>query len=212
MRSVSIAAGAALMVTAVLWARPEAPRDPVTHGSFVFDRVTYSSPVLGGALTAADLAIIETVARAELATAFQGLRISITDRRDVRYHVRVVQQVPGPPLTRKTWVAGSSYAVPGFGGSGAVNFTYFAAGALVFAPPQATRPELIEAIGRGIGRGAAHEFAHQFLSGEALHDTRDRGSYEYHAASRPEQYYGPMHWDVAGPLLEKRFGHRLDTD
>jgi hypothetical protein len=197
---------AGLIAIAALWAVAASPRDPITHAGFWFDQVAYASPVLGGALTADDLAAIETVARHELATAFAGLTISITDRRDTRYHVRVAQDVPGPPLTRKTWVAGSSHAVPGFGGSGAVNFTYFASGALVFAPPQATRAELIEAIGRGIGRGAAHEFAHQFLSGEALHNTHDRGSYEYHAASRPEQYYGPMHWDVAGPLLAKRFG------
>ena len=208
MRALAIAAAIGMIVTAVLWAGPEAPRDVVTHGSFVFDRVTYSSPVLGGALTADDLATIETVARSELAAAFAGLRISISDRRDVRYHVRVVQEVLLPMTRRKTWVAGSSHAVPGFGGTGAVSFTYYASGALVYAPPEATRPELIQAIGRGLGRGAAHEFAHQLLSGEDLHNTRDRGSYEYYAASRPEQYYGPIHWDTAGPLLQRRFGPR----
>lgn len=206
--ALKIAAVVGAVGTVALWARADAPRDQITYASFGFDRVSYASPLLGGELTHDDLATIEAVARAELATAFHGLRIAITDRRDVRYHVRVVQEVPGPPLTRKTWVAGSSYAVPGFGGAGSVNFTYFASGALVFAPPRATRPELIEAIGRGIGRGAAHEFAHQFLSGDALHNTRDRASYEYHAASRAEQYYGPMHWDIAGPLLAQRFGPR----
>ena len=206
MRAVVMVAGAAVIVTAALWAGAEAPRDHLTHGSFVFDEVRYSSPVLGGALTPHDMEIIETVARAELAAAFQGLRISISDRRDARYHVRVVQELLLPMTRRKTWVAGSSHAVPGFGGSGAVGFTYYASGALVYASPQATRSELIEAIGRGLGRGAAHEFAHQFLSGHALHDTTDRASYEYYAASRPEQYFGPMHWDTAGPLLAKRFG------
>ena len=205
-----IAAVVCVIGMVAMCAVAETPRDGITRAGFSFDQVSYSSPMLGGALTQDDLANIEAVARAEVAAAFHGLRISITDRRDVRYHVRVAQEVPGPPLTRKTWVAGSSYAVPGVGGSGAVNFTYFASGALVFAPPQATRPELIEAIGRGIGRGAAHEFAHQFLSGNALHDTRDRASYEYHAASRAEQYYGPMHWGIAAPLLAKRFGPVLD--
>jgi ketosteroid isomerase-like protein len=66
---------------------------------------------------------------------------------------------------------------------------------------------LIAAIGRGIGRGAAHEFAH--LIGYAAHSSRDRGSYEYHAASRPEQYFGPMHWETARPVLEKRLGRRV---
>ena len=201
-----VSTGAGLILAMAVWALPDASDERTALGGFWFEPVAFESPLLGGAVTAADLATIETVARAELAHAFAGLAISIANRRDVRYHVRVVQQVPGPPLTRKTWVAGSSYAVPGFGGSGSVNFTYFASGALVFAPPQASRAELIDAIGRGIGRGAAHEFAHQFLSGDALHSTRDRGSYEYHAASRPEQYYGPMHWDTAGPLLASKFG------
>ena len=208
MRAVLVAAGVAVIVTSVLWARTAAPRgvDSITHGSFVFEPVTYSSPVLGGALTADDMATIEQVARAELAAAFEGLRILITDRRDVRYHVRVVDELLLPMTTRTIWVAGSSHAVPGFGGSGAVSFTYYASGALVYAPPEAARSELIEAIGRGLGRGAAHEFAHQFLGGHALHDTRDRGSYEYYSAARSEQYYGPMHWDIAGPLLARRFG------
>ena len=207
MRALLIATGVALIVTAALWADPDTPHDRVTHGSFVFDRVTYSSPMLGGALTASDMETIETVARAELAAAFQGLRISISDRRDTRYHVRVVQELLLPMTRRKTSVAGSSHAVPGFGGSGAVSFTYHASGALVFAPSHASRSELIAAIGRGLGRGAAHEFAHQFLSGTELHNTRDRGSYEYYSASRPQQYYGPIHWDTAGPLLAKRFGY-----
>ena len=206
MRGGLIAVGVAVLVTAALWARAEAPRDVVTQGSFVFDPVAYSSSMLGGALTPADLATIETVARAELAAAFHGLRIAITDRRDVRYHVRVVQELLLPMTTRKIFVAGSSHAVPGFGGSGAVSFSYYASGALVYAPPDATRSELVDGIGRGLGRGAAHEFAHQFLSGHALHETSDRGSYEYYAASRPQQYYGPMHWDTARPLLIKRFG------
>ena len=201
-----LTAGVCLIGVAMLWAAAESPRDQVVHGSFIFDPVTYSSAMLGGPLTASDVEHIETVARAELAAAFQGLRISITDRRDARYHVRVVQELLLPMMARKIYVAGSSHAVPGFGGSGAVSFAYYASGALVYAPAQASRAELIDAIGRGVGRGAAHEFAHQFLSGVDLHDTRDSGSYEYYAASRPAQYYGSLHWDTAGPLLIKRFG------
>jgi hypothetical protein len=206
MRAFLIAGFVGVLVTAALWARAEPARDRITHASFMFNPVTFSSAMLGGALAATDMATIETVARAELAAAFHGLRITISDRRDARYHVRVVQELMLPMTTRRVYVAGSSHAVPGFGGSGAVSFSYYAAGALVYAPPQATRAELIEAIGRGLGRGAAHEFAHQFLSGKDLHQTRDRGSYEYYAASRAEQYYGPMHWDTAKPLLAARFG------
>lgn len=205
---VKIAVAGGVIAAAALWAAAEAPRDQsrAARASFRFDPVAYSSPMLGGALSAHDFAAIEAVARAELAAAFNGLRITIDDRPDARYHVRVVQELIHPLIKRKFYVAGSSHAVPGFGGSGAVSFSYHASGALVYAPPGATRAELIDAIGRGLGRGAAHEFAHQLLSGEDLHKTRDRGSYEYYAASRPEQYFGPMHWDVAGPLLARRFG------
>jgi hypothetical protein len=202
-----IVVGACVMAAAAaLWAAAGAARDRVARAGFSFGDVSFSSPVLGGRLTPDDMATIEAVARAELAHAFHGLRITIGDHREARYHVRVVQELLLPMTARQIFVAGSSHAVPGFGGSGAVSFEYYASGALVYAPPQASRAELIDGIGRGLGRGAAHEFAHQFLSGEDIHKTRDRGSYEYYAASRAEQYYGPMHWDHAGPLLRRRFG------
>ena len=112
----------------------------------------------------------------ELAIAFDGFRITLSDRRDARYRVRVVQELVSAAMHRKTWIAGHTF-VSGFGGAGEVSFLYFASGAQVYAPPDLPRPELIAAIGRGIGRGAAHEFAH--LIGYAAHDSRDRGSYEY---------------------------------
>lgn len=172
---------------------------------FWFDDVSFESPVLGGRLSPADLRVIENVARAELAAAFRDLDIALTDSRNARYRVRVVQDVFGNPMVRKSSVAGESRSIPLIGAFGSVNFTYFASGALVFAPAGTSRAELLAAIGRGLGRGAAHEFAHQLINGD-LHATRDRGSYEYFAASRVEQFYGPMHWDLAGPLLKKKFG------
>lgn len=179
----------------------------VTAG-FWFEPVSYESRLLGGPLTATDLDTITTVARQELANAFRDFRVSLSDSRDARYRVRVVQELFDHRMKRKVWIAGHAYAMRGFGGSGAVSFTFFASGALAYAPPELTRAALIEAIGRGIGRGAAHEFAHQFLAGYAEHESADPGSYEYYAASRPEQFFGPMHWDVAGPLLAKRLGQR----
>ena len=172
---------------------------------FWFEDVAFASPNLGGALSRADLQVIETVAREELAIAFRDLDLVLTDKRDARYRVRVVQELFGNPLTRKSSVAGESRNIPLMGAFGAVNLTYFASGAIVFSPAGTSRPELLAAIGRGLGRGAAHEFAHQLISAD-LHATRDRGSYEYLAASRVEQYYGPMHWTIAGPLLKKRYG------
>jgi hypothetical protein len=202
-----LAGGLLATTTALTLSLASGERQPVSAG-FWFDPVSFEAQVLGGALTADDLRTIETTAREELATAFGPFDIVISARRDVRYHVRVVQEVLDHRIKGKAWVAGQSHAMRGFGGSGSVSFIYFASGALSYAPPTAARREMVEAIGRGIGRGAAHEFAHQFLIGKELHGSRDHGSYEYHAASRPEQYYGPMHWDVAGPMLQERLGRR----
>ena len=199
-------AGVLLATTATLTLSVASKERPPVSAGFWFDPVSFEAHALGGALTTDDLRTIETTAREEVATAFAPFNIVVSDRRDARYHVRVVQEVLDHRIKRKAWVAGQSHAMRGFGGSGSVSFIYFASGALSYAPPTATRRETVEAIGRGIGRGAAHEFAHQFLIGREVHSSRDRGSYEYHAASRPEQYYGPMHWDVAGPMLAERYG------
>ena len=108
---------------------------------------------------------------------------------------------------RLSWggsVAGQSRGLAGLGGGGLVNFKLLANGAVVYAPDDLDRSGIVEAIGRGVGRSAAHEFAHQLLPHAPLHQSRDRASYEFYAANRPEQYFGEMRWDVAGPLLRAR--------
>jgi hypothetical protein len=174
---------------------------------FWFEDVAFESPVLGGRLTGDDMRVIQRIAREELANAFRGLDVTLSDRRDARYRVRVLQTIREYRMRRDAVVAGESRGVPWMGGLGAVNFTYYASGAIVFAPQSASRSDIVAGIGRGIGRGAAHEFAHQMLSRTNLHDSRDRGSYDYYAASRVEQYYGPVHWDLAGPILRSQYGH-----
>ena len=196
---------ALLLATVTACGLPQIDARPEATAGFWFEPVSYESRALGGSLTAADIDAIARVAREELAIAFDGFRITLSDRRDARYRVRVVQELVSEAMHRKTWIAGHTF-VSGFGGAGEVSFLYFASGAQVYAPPDLPRSELIAAIGRGIGRGAAHEFAH--LIGYGAHASRDRGSYEYHAASRPEQYFGPMHWREAGPVLEKRIGKK----
>ena len=180
-------------------------RRPLELG-FWFENVSCESPVLGGRLPPADLQTIERIARAELETAFAGLALTLSGSRHTPYRVRVVQDVFEATFGRKSAVAGETHGLPGLGGLGAVNFSYFAAGAIVYAAPGATREEIVAGIGRGLGRSAVHEFAHQLVRRVELHASRDRGSYEYDAASRVEQYYGPMHWDIAGPPLKERFG------
>lgn len=186
-------------------AMPEPRQRSATLG-FWFERVSYASPVLGGPITPGDMVIIETTARAEIATAFQGMNVIVSDRRDARYGVQVVQDLLDQRMrTRKVSVAGESRVVRGFGGRGAVNFSYMAGAAIVYAPASASRREIVEAIGRGIGRAAVHEFTHQLLPNTQIDGTHDRLSYEYGAASRSEQYFGTLHWDIAGPLLAARF-------
>lgn len=177
------------------------------EAGFWFEPVTHESALLGR-VTPDELARIEATARAELDRAFDGLRIRFSDRRDARYHVRVMQDVRDARFQREVNVAGQSRAMAGLGGLGEVSFTFLANSAIVYAPEDADRDVILTAIGRGIGRAAAHEFAHQLLPSAPLHASRDRDSYEYRSAARPQQYYGELHWDLARPLLEERLGPR----
>ena len=146
--------------------------------------------------------LIEAASRDEIVRAFRAYPIAIVGRVAAHYQVRVVDSLNGP-------YGGSaeSYAFPGFGGQGFVSFRSLAHGAIVHAPPDADRQEIVAAIGRGIGRAAVHEFTHQLLGRQAPIDaSTDIQSYEYGSATRREQYYGQMRWDIAEPLLKQRFG------
>jgi hypothetical protein len=178
------------------------------EGGFWFEPVSYESARLGAPITLAEMAVIESVARAELAAAFAGLNITFADNRDARFRVKVVQELRDQRFRRDVRIAGESRAAAGFGGAGAVSFSFLAGGAMVYSPESAGRAAVIEAIGRGVGRAAVHEFAHQLLPHAAIHDTTDAQSYEYASATRPEQYFGGMHWDLAGPLLQDKIGRR----
>ena len=173
---------------------------------FWFEDVRFQSVRLGGAITAADLAVIEPVARRELAQAFAGLPIRFTRNRDALHRVRVIQEVRDQRFRGNWGVAGQSFAVPGLGGHSEVSFLFLASGAVAQAPREATRAEILEAIGRGIGRTAVHELTHQLLPQAPIHDSTDVRSYEYDSAARREQYFGEMHWALARPLLAQRLG------
>jgi hypothetical protein len=174
------------------------------EAGFWFEEVTFDSTRLGGPLTAAEIATIELVARAELREAFRGLAISISERRDARYTLAVVQEVRDLRFRRPVGVAGQSRGITGFGGSGSVSFDFLANGAMAWAPDDAPRAALVAAIGRGIGRTAVHEFTHQILPTAPIHASRDEESYEFQSAARRAQYFGPMRWDLAWPLLQRK--------
>ena len=183
----------------------ERSRQRAIDAGFWFDRVAYESPRLGGALSAHDLETIDTVARTELKDAFAGLRLRLSNRRNAMFRVRVAQALYDPRFRRDVGLSGESRAVAGFGGQATVSFYYHASNAEAYAAPADDRDAIVAAIGRGIGRAAVHELAHQLFPKAPLHSTNIL-SYEYRSAARVQQYYGPMEWDLAWPLLQRRYG------
>ena len=203
----AVVVASSLLIGSTLAYRAATPSgDRMVDAAFWFDRVTFDAPALAGPIGPTDLRAIEATARAELVAAFAGLRIQFTDPQAARYRVRVVQELFDPRFRRRVAVAGASQAIAGFGGGGSVSFSFLAHGAIAHAPPGADRSVLLGAIGRGIGRTAVHELTHQLLPTAPIHDSADVESYEYASAARREQYFGPMRWDLARPMLEKRLG------
>jgi hypothetical protein len=155
--------------------------------------------VLGGALTATDCALVERLARAEVAAAFAGLRIDVTDDPAAFWTVHVRPFVPS--RSRMVGAAGASVAFGPLGGRGVVGLMPITAQALRHAPPDTSRAELVAAIGRGIGRTVVHELAHQIAG--AI-DGSDELTYEYGSVDRRAQYYGELHWGAAGARVRDR--------
>lgn len=181
---------------------------PVELG-FWMSTLTYQSPRIGEPITAAEFALIDKVARAEIAGAFKDFDVVISARQDARFNVGVVPQLKDWRRRRGTGShAGESRVVAGFGGSGSVNFEFIANGAMVFSPEDASRTAVIDAVGRGIGRVAIHEFLHQLLPKQPIHDSKDVLSYEGNSPALVEGYFGELHWDMARPWLNDRLKRR----
>ena len=118
---------------------------------------------LGGPLTTADCASVERIARAEVAAAFAGLRIDVTADPAAFWTVHVRAFVPS--RSRMVGAAGASLAFGPLGGRGMVGIMPLTAQALRHAPSDASRADIVAAIGRGVGRSVVHEFAHQIAGG-----------------------------------------------
>ena len=192
-----------------VWLLAAHARTQVVEAGFWFEDVRFDASEveadrLGGAITREELARIRSVATSELRGAFADLRLQVTDNRHATIAIRVVQTLVNPRMPRGFPAAGESRGVWPLGGRGAVNFRLLASQAIAHAPEGTDRAAKIDAIGRGIGRAAAHELAHIIVGSRDIHHGGDRGSYEFWNADRREQYYGPMHWDVAEPLLKAR--------
>jgi hypothetical protein len=178
----------------------------IVDAAFWLDTVSYDLAGSGGPLTPHELAVIEKAALEEIRRAFQGLAIRFSNNRRARYSITVVQHLYDLRLRRTNEVFGNARSVRGFGGSGAVNFYAVASAAAAYAPENATRQDVIDAIGRGTGRVAIHEFTHLFLPRTPIHESDDPLSYEYEHAGRREQYYGELHWGFARAVLLEELG------
>jgi hypothetical protein len=202
-----IVAGISLLLAAATALVVLRSRSDTTNLAFWFETISDDArktlPVgLPDSLSSDDMKVIETTSLEEIVHAFRAYPVSIVGRESALYHVRVVDSLEG-----SKGGSAESYVFPGIGGQGFVSFRSLAHGAIVYAPPDADREEIVAAIGRGIGRAAVHEFTHQLLGRQARIDaSTDIRSYEYGSATRREQYYGEMRWDIAEPLLRERFG------
>jgi hypothetical protein len=166
--------------------------------------LSYQSARLGDPITVSEFAIIDKVARGEIENAFKEFDVTVTANRNARFKVEVVPTLKDQRLVRPGTYAGESRAVAGFGGAGAVSFDYVANGAMVFAPDDSSRADVIEALGRGLGRVAIHEFTHQLLPKQPIDGSHDINSYEGNTAAVIEGYYGDLHWSIARPWLAAR--------
>ncbi|HMJ82552.1 MAG TPA: hypothetical protein VK504_05270, partial [Vicinamibacterales bacterium] len=120
---------------------PSCARDRVAEAGFWFDRVTFDLPLddverIGGPVRPEEQLQIESIARAELATAYAGLRIRFTSRPPATFRVSVVQDIPARALP----VAGASRRLPLGGGIGEVSFRTLASQAVGNAPRDASGP------------------------------------------------------------------------
>jgi len=178
----------------------------IATAGFWYDDSAFALPAhaaekLGGLLTDDEMQTIKTISRAEVERAFAGFRIRISDDHASFWRVAVVPSLPRRgPLPN----AGESMPLGFLGGSGGVSFDLVALKAIQYAPEGASRPTMIDGIGRGIGRVAVHEFGHQILSTGLVHNPDDENSYEYPSPDRAAQYYGELHWTAARPLLEQK--------
>ena len=205
----AIAVGAALsLLGGIHW---QASRTPISVAFSFVDEAFAAAPEiegkLGGPLTVADIAAIKGISQAEIERAFAGLPIQITDGRGF-WRIRVVPTVIPRTFTGRalTNAAGASYGFGPLGGGGFVNFNTLARNAARYAPPGASRQDIVEGIARGIGRAAVHEFAHMMVAGVPIDSRADINAYEYASADRASQYYGELRWTTALPLIQRSIG------
>lgn len=186
-----------------------APRRVVTVGFWYEDFPMVldngATRQLGGPLSSDEVDRIKRTSRIELERAVAGLRVKVTEDRRAFWRINVVRDVGAGFRRRMLPSAGESRVMGPLGGGASLGFVVLAMSALTYAPPDASRQDVIDGIGRGIGRAAAHELGHLILGGE-FRDAADEDSYEYGSSNRRSQYYGELHWTTAWPGLQRKIG------
>lgn len=162
----------------------------------------------GDPLTPVERRAVADAARTEVVRAFASLRVRVTDAEDTFCRMAVVRSLPARG-SRVLPRAGESVALGMLGGGGTVACDVVARKAVIFAPDDAVRADVVQGIGRGVGRTAVHEFVHQMLGPAVGHDELDADSYEHGSSDRRSQYYGDLHWTIALPELQRRLGLRV---
>ena len=207
-------AGAGLVALALVGALAWRASQNVVEVGYWFDLHPAELPrhvnePLGGPFSSQELASIEQISRTELESAFDGLRLSFSDRRDTFWKIEVLNDlVVNTESPYAGWPSGvaESVLLGPLGGRATVSFFSIAQFAVTHAPPGASRQQIIDGIGRGIARAAAHELAHLVAVGD-IHDPTDSSSYEFPHADRAVQYYGELHWGRAWPILTAKLGN-----
>ena len=125
--------------------------------------------------------LIEAASRDEIVRAFRAYPIAI-----VGGSPRITRCVSWTASTAPTEARRSPTHFRDSAGRGSESFRSLAHGAIVHAPPDADRQEIVAAIGRDIGRAAVHEFTHQLLGRQArIDDSIYVQSYEYRLCHSP---------------------------
>ena len=133
----------------------------VVFGNGACDLSPGFARTIGGPISDIECAHVERIARAEIAAAFDGLRIEVTNDARAFWTVHVRGHVPS--RSRTVGAVGASVAFGPLGGRGIVGLTPLAAQAIRHAPAGTTRADILDAIGRGVGRSVVHELAHQIV-------------------------------------------------
>lgn len=195
------------MLASVCWSACTAFERTTTAGFWFGDDVGPLPPDvtarLNGPLTRGEMDQIAALAREEIHAAFAGLRITFISSSNAFWRVRVSRDLPYRGEMART---GESLPLGPLGGLGEVDFSLVVRKAIEFAPADASRAAIVDAVGRGVGRVAVHEFFHQIAGPSGQHNNADPDSYESGSSDRASQYYGRLHWTTGWPLIQKRLG------